>query len=187
MLNIKQMLLLFFMGAILGVAAHAEYINKNAVLFKDQNQKESLGKIYVASQVKVLSQKGTMSEVEFIGFAPEDSPLVYEKPGVLMMGFEGSDFAEYKVIGKKVDEYDTEWFEVVITGYVSTALLSEDKATILQSGKALFEARCGACHDLHHKKEFVPNVWPSILDNMAPQAGLSNDEKTLIEKFLQEQ
>lgn len=179
--------MMFIMGVTLSVAAHAEYINKNAMLYKNQNQKESLGKIYVASHVKVLSQKGSMSEVEFTGFAPEDSPLVYEKPGVLMMGFEGSDFADYKVIGKQVDEYDTEWFEVVIKGYVSTAVLSEDKNTILQSGKVLFEARCGACHDLHHKEEFVPNVWPSILDNMAPQAGLSGDEKALIEKFLQEQ
>ncbi|QKF83439.1 hypothetical protein [Halarcobacter ebronensis] len=187
MLKIKQMLILFVLAVIFSVTAHAEYINKNAVLYKDQNQKESLGKIYVASQVKVLSQKGNVSEVEFTGFAPEDSPIVYEKAGVLVLGYEGSDFADYKVISKQVDEYDTEWFEVVIKGYISTDLLTQDKSKILQDGKTLFEARCGACHDIHHKEEFVPNVWPSILENMAPQAGLSEDEKMLIEKFLQEQ
>lgn len=187
MLSLKRIFVSLICVATFCVAADTAFLSKNGVLYQDKNLKERMGDIFVASQVKVLSQSGDVSEVEFVGYAPEDSPVVYEKAGILMLGFEGTDFSTYKVVGKEVDEYDTEWFQVAIKGFIKTELLTKDKKSILSSGKQLFEARCGVCHDLHHKEEFIPNVWPSILKNMGAQAGLSNDEKMLIEKYLQEQ
>lgn len=186
MLKIYKVVLALLSVATLSVAADNAFLSKSVKLFKNKDKKEILGELVVASEVKVLKKIGKLSKVEFIGYAPEDSPTVYEKAGFLITGFEGDDFSKYKVIGKKVDEYDTEWFQVSIIGFVPSEVLN-DKNNILASGESMFNERCGACHDIHHKEEFIPNVWPSILDNMAAQAGLTKDERMKIEKFLQEQ
>lgn len=187
MIKIQGILLALLSAVTLGVAAETAYLSKNAQVYKKANKKEILGEVVVTSKVKVLFKKGNLSKVEFIGYAPEDSPTVYEKAGFLIKGFTGDDFSKYKIIGKKVDEYDTEWFEVKIEGFVSSEALQSKKNTILAEGKDLLDSRCGVCHDIHHKDEFIPNVWPSILDNMSAQAGLSSDERMKIEKYLQEQ
>lgn len=187
MKSLRKILLVLVSVVTLSVAADTAYLSQNTKLYKDTNKKEVIGDLIVASQVKVLSKKGNLTKVEFIGYAPEDSPTVYEKAGFLITGFEGKDFADYKVIGKKVDEYDNEWFEVVINGYITSDSLTNDKTKVISEGKNMFEAKCGVCHDIHHKEEFIPNVWPSILNNMAPQAGLTKDERMKIEKYLQAQ
>jgi len=187
MVKIYKVILALLSVVTLSVAADSAYLSKSVNLFKNKDKKEIIGEIIVASKVKVLSTEGKLSKVEFIGYAPEDSPTVYEKAGFLITGFEGDDFSKYKVIGKKVDEYDTEWFEVSIVGFVPSNVLKDKKENIIAGGESIFNERCGACHDIHHKEEFIPNVWPSILDNMAAQAGLTKDERMKIEKFLQEQ
>ncbi len=187
MLKIYKVVLALLSVATLSVAADSAFLSKSAKLFKSQDKKEILGELIVASKVKVLEEKGKLSKVEFIGYAPEDSPTVYEKAGFLITGFEGNDFSKYKIIGKKVDDYETEWFEVSIVGFVSNDVLTDKKENIIARGESMFNERCGACHDIHHKEEFIPNVWPSILDNMAAQAGLTKDERMKIEKYLQEQ
>jgi len=187
MLKIYKVVLALLSVATLSVAADSAYLSKSVKLFKNKDKKEIVGEIIVASRVTVLSTKDKLSKVEFIGYAPEDSPTVYEKAGFLITGFVGEDFSKYEVIGKKVDEYDTEWFEVSIKGYIPSNVLKQNKEDIIADGENMFNQRCGACHDIHHKEEFIPNVWPSILDNMAAQAGLTEDERMKIEKYLQEQ
>lgn len=161
------------------------YLSKDAVLYTDSNNKVALGELIVASKVKELSANGNKVEVEFQGYVPEGSTIAYEKFGILMVGFEAIDASKYKVIGQKKDEYDTVWLHVSIKGFVQKDVLAKDKAKILDAGKALFQAKCGVCHELHSPSEFDANVWPSILKAMGVQAGLSKFEKYSIGKYLQ--
>lgn len=187
MLNIKIITLVLVSVVTLSVASDTAYLSQNTQLFKDNKHKQSLGKLFVASKVEVISKNSDYSKIEFIGYAPEDSPLVYEKVGLLIRGFKGSSFSNYKTIGKEVDEYDTEWFKIRLRGYVKNEFLEKSKTKLLSSGKKLFEQKCSTCHNLQHKDEFSQNVWPSILQNMEAQAGLSNNERMIIEKYLQDQ
>lgn len=116
---------------------------------------------------------------------PEGSAKAYEKIGMLMVGFEAPSAASYKVLGQKKDEYDAIWLNVSIKGFVKSDALSNDKTSTLSGGKALFQSKCGTCHALHPESEFDANVWPSILEAMGVQAGLSNAERYSIEKYLQ--
>ena len=179
--------ILFFVTFSFAYASDKAYINTNTTLYQDAQGQSALGELIVASEVKILASNGEMNHVEFIGYMPEGSPVVYEQAGVLKSGYETEDTSSLPIIGKKVDEYDTEWLEVSVKGYVKASALSTKKSDILNASKKLFESKCSMCHDLHHKAEFTPNVWPSILENMAAQAGLTKNETSRIEKYLQEQ
>lgn len=165
--------------------AGSAFVAKNAPLYADANGGASLGELIVASEVKTLSTSGNFTEVEFTGFMPEGSAKAYEKIGMLMVGFEAPSATSYKVLGQKKDEYDAIWLNVSIKGFVKSDALSNDKASTLSGGKALFQSKCGTCHALHPESEFDANVWPSILEAMGVQAGLSNAERYSIEKYLQ--
>jgi len=167
------------------VCAQSAFVAQNVHLYATASDGSALGELIVASQVNVLSQKGEFTEVEFVGFMPEGSTKAYEKIGMLMVGFEAPTPSTYKVIGQKKDEYESIWLNVSVKGFVKTKALKETKASILEEGKAAFQAKCGTCHALHPEGEFEANVWPSILEAMSPQAGLSSAERYSIEKYLQ--
>lgn len=172
-------------AATMMFAASGSFLSQNAPLYAEASESSALGELIIASEVKELSQKGSFSEVEFVGFAPEGSTIVYEKAGMLIVGFESSNPSAMKVLGKKTDEYGSVWLNVSIKGFVKSDALSSDKNKALGAGKTLFQAKCSTCHALHPESEFDANVWPSILEAMGAQAGLSKPEKQSIEKYLQ--
>ena len=172
-------------AATMMFAAGGSFLTQNAPLYAEENAGSALGELIVASEVKELSQKGSFSEVEFVGFVPEGSTVVYEKSGMLIIGFEASNISVLKVLGQKTDEYGSVWINVSVKGFVKSDALSNDKNKVLGAGKTLFQAKCSTCHALHAEDEFDPNVWPSILEAMGQQAGLSKAEKFGIEKYLQ--
>lgn len=172
-------------AATMMFAASGTFLNKNAPLYAEASEGSALGELIIASEVKELSQKGSFSEVEFVGFVPEGSSVVYEKAGMLIIGFEASNPAVLKVLGKKTDEYGSVWINVSVKGFVKSDALNSDKNKVLADGKTLFQAKCSTCHALHPETEFDANVWPSILEAMGAQAGLSKPEKQSIEKYLQ--
>ncbi|WP_051906560.1 MULTISPECIES: hypothetical protein [unclassified Sulfurospirillum] len=172
-------------AATMMFAAGGSFLSKNAPLYAEVSESSALGELIIASEVKELSQKGSFSEVEFVGFVPEGSNVVYEKAGMLIIGFEASNPSVLNVLGKKTDEYGSVWINVSVKGFVKTDALSSDKSKVLGIGKALFQAKCSTCHALHAEDEFDVNVWPSILEAMGQQAGLSKAERFSIEKYLQ--
>ena len=180
----KQFIIPLFTATLL-FGAGGGYMSKNSPLYLDASAKEAIGELVVSTEVKELSQKGEFSEIEFVGYQPKDSGVVYEKVRVVGVGLEIAKPEAIKVVGEKTDEYGTVWQTVSVKGFVPTKLIAKDRATISQAGKNLFGEKCGSCHALHAEDEFDANVWPSILDGMREQAGLSKDENDLILKYLQ--
>lgn len=178
----NYLVLLCFTTAL--VAGNA-YVAHNTLLYPQASEGSALGELIVASEVKELSKSGAFSEVEFTGFMPEGSLVVYEKAGFLIVGFEASNPQSLKVIGKKTDEFGSVWIHVNVQGFVKSDALNTSKESVLAQGKTLFQSKCGTCHALHAEHEFDANVWPSVLEAMSPQAGLSKLEKFSIEKYLQ--
>jgi hypothetical protein len=54
----------------------------------------------------------------------------------------------------------------------------------LEQGRSLYIQSCAGCHPLHRPVEKSPAEWPSILDTMAPRAGLKDAQRQLIEHYL---
>lgn len=166
-------------------AAQGSVLTQNALLFAEASENSAIGELIIASEVNILSQKESFSEIEFVGFAPEGSAVLYEKSGTLIVGFESSNPASLNILGKKTDEYGSVWVNISVKGFVKSDVLSSDKSKVLAIGKTLFQTKCSTCHALHPESEFDANVWPSILESMGAQAGLSKLEKMSIEKYLQ--
>ena len=54
----------------------------------------------------------------------------------------------------------------------------------LEKGRALYVARCAGCHALHLPRERTPAQWPGVVDEMAPDAHISDADKQLIQRYL---
>jgi hypothetical protein len=54
------------------------------------------------------------------------------------------------------------------------------------SGKMIFEAKCGRCHDLPKPVSYSYHRWSSIMDDMAPKAKLNDSEKTMVLTYVQD-
>jgi len=65
------------------------------------------------------------------------------------------------------------------TDVTATATLAE-----LQSGYTLYKNSCGACHSLYSPDSYSASNWTSILSSMAPRAGLTSANKTLVYKYV---
>ena len=80
---------------------------------------------------------------------------------------------------KKEDLSTNSLYVPASTDVTANATLAE-----LQSGHTLYVGRCGACHGLYSPDDFSSAQWTSILSSMAPKAGLSSSEKTLVYKYV---
>jgi len=70
--------------------------------------------------------------------------------------------------------------------YVPTTIDVTATATLtdLQNGRTLYLNRCGSCHNLYSPDSYSSANWSSILASMAPKAGLSSTEKSLVLKYV---
>jgi hypothetical protein len=58
-------------------------------------------------------------------------------------------------------------------------------ATQRQRAQLILETRCSACHVMPRPTDHPLSEWPAILNRMAPKAGLSNADKTLLLHYIQ--
>jgi cytochrome c5 len=70
--------------------------------------------------------------------------------------------------------------------YVPTAADATATATLaqLQQGRTLYVNSCGNCHGLPSPDSYSASNWNGILSNMAPRAGLTSAEETLVAKYV---
>jgi hypothetical protein len=57
-------------------------------------------------------------------------------------------------------------------------------AASLERGRELYVARCSGCHPLHPPGTQPAARWATVLDQMAPRAKLSADERELVLRYL---
>jgi len=57
-------------------------------------------------------------------------------------------------------------------------------AASLERGRDLYVARCSGCHPLHPPGSQPAARWATVLDQMAPRAKLTGDERELVLRYL---
>lgn len=182
---IHTILPLCLASSLLWGAQGVAYLNQNVTLSASSDGSKPTGELIVATSVRELGTQGEFAEVEFLGYQPQGSQLVYERMGVLMVGYEIIDPASIQAIEEKKDEYGNVWVSAKAKGWIPKKALTSEKKSVITAGKNLFMERCGSCHALHSEDEFDANVWPNIVEGMCEQAGLGKGEKDLIIKYLQ--
>ncbi len=56
---------------------------------------------------------------------------------------------------------------------------SASEATLTQ-GQALYEQKCGTCHELYPPSSHSAEKWPAIVERMGPMAKISKDEERTV-------
>lgn len=54
----------------------------------------------------------------------------------------------------------------------------------LTQGKALYEQKCGTCHELYVPSAFSAAKWPGIVEHMGPLAKISKDDERLVLNYV---
>lgn len=54
----------------------------------------------------------------------------------------------------------------------------------LAAGKAVFENKCGRCHDLPLPSNYSKEKWKPIMDSMAKKSKLSDEQKDLVYQYV---
>lgn len=126
--------------------------------------------------------------VQLIGWTMEEaSSVIYEAPDlrIKIATLSAPPGSCFNITGGQTDPYGNKWEQVSISGYVDKQGVVADVSTIWHQAKSLYAAKCSRCHGLHQPSEFTANQWPGILQTMDKNAGLLNDQRALIEKYLQ--
>ena len=176
-------ILIFAAATCLTFGADA-YVADIIPMFDKAGGKE-IATLHVGAKVKELGQKGGYAQVEYIGFVPEDSTIAYARLGILEQDLQANSTKILKIVKKVKDDYDNEWGEVSVKGYVKKDALVPDIAQIYANGENLFKERCGGCHALHGYDEFNVNVWPSVVETMIANSALEPKEFEEVVRFLQ--
>jgi cytochrome c5 len=56
--------------------------------------------------------------------------------------------------------------------------------SLAENGKIVYNAKCGRCHDLKNAADYTAERWEKILEQMAPKAKLTDDEKKQVAAFV---
>ena len=70
--------------------------------------------------------------------------------------------------------------------YTPTSADVTSNATLpeLQQGRTLYINNCGKCHGLYSPDSYSSTEWKSIMNNMAPNTGMSASEILLVTKYV---
>jgi hypothetical protein len=70
--------------------------------------------------------------------------------------------------------------------YTPTSADVTSNATLpeLQQGRTLYINNCGKCHGLYSPDSYSSTQWKSIMNNMAPNTGMSASEILLVTKYV---
>lgn len=62
--------------------------------------------------------------------------------------------------------------------------LSPTELAFLEAGKIVHEYKCERCHEIHTPETFTKTEWTYWVNEMAPKAKLTEDEKHQLETYL---
>lgn len=54
-----------------------------------------------------------------------------------------------------------------------------------EEGRALYERRCGTCHDLYAPDEYPAAAWPRYVKRYGPRSGLTAAQREKVTAYLQ--
>lgn len=162
---------------------------KNDIQITDDINGKNLALITKGSKVKVLKSKDDYSLIEIKGWSYEDEPNreIFYKDGVtvVLATISKSQLKKRKILQSKEDDYEEVWIESSIKGWIESKYLTQKFKELWKKESQLASTRCSACHEAPSAESHFPGEFPSLLDSMAEQAGLSDDEKLVLINFYQ--
>jgi mono/diheme cytochrome c family protein len=147
------------------------------------------GKIFPASQVKVLARDGQWLQVSITGWQQVGSErAIYAFQGKrIVTAVLGGDTVDKVKHTKTVNDPDTglQWTEAELTAWTPSAGMLPGLDGIWSSSAALYGRTCGTCHAAKATTDYLANQWPGSVKAMRRFTALSDEQDRLLEKYLQ--
>lgn len=172
---------------ISSIYANELYTIKDIQLKDDSGNK--LATITKGTKVNVLKNKGNNAFIKVLGWSYEDEPNseIFQKDGVtvVLADLSKEGISKRKVLQSKEDAYEEVWIENSIQGWISKKDLTKNFIGLWKKEMSLASERCSGCHEAPAPDSHFAGEFPSLLDSMAEQAGLSSDEKSILINYFQ--
>ncbi|MGB6330126.1 MAG: hypothetical protein WBF48_14480 [Halarcobacter sp.] len=183
----KKLVYLLCLGFAFNLFADS-YVIEESKIFEIKTS-TALATISKGTKVNVLKTKGTYSLVELKGWSYEEEPndKLFFKEGVTvhLAKLEGKGIKLRKILQTKEDKYEEVWIENSIKGWIQTKKLTSDFSRLWKKEKEFVSLRCSGCHEAPKAESHFAGEFPSIIDSMAEQAGLTQKDEDFIVNYLQ--
>ncbi|AXX87426.1 hypothetical protein [Malaciobacter marinus] len=165
--------------------AQNKFLTKQANLLNKNNDKIAI--ITKGTKVKILEKYKDKSLVQIKGWSYEDEPNdeIFFKYGVTVtLATRNENSPKRKIYQTKEDDYEEIWIENSIQGFIMNKDLTNNFKSIWNDESAFASQRCSGCHEIPAPSSHFAGEFPSLINSMAEQAGLSpKEEKTLVNYF----
>lgn len=183
----KKILIMYLLIYATSLFASDVYTVKN---IKMQNiEGANLALVTKGTKVKVLKVIDDKSLIEIKGwsYAEEPNNEVFYKDGVtvVLSTIDEDKVSKRKIYQTKEDAYEEIWIENSIQGFIATNMLTKDFKSLWMKESSLASERCSGCHEIPEPDSHFAGEFPSLLDSMAEQAGLSSDERYMLINYFQ--
>ena len=149
---------------------------------------EILGSITPGTKLTKLDEKSDKSFIVVNGWsAYGENSVIFQNIGqrVVYALLKPTAFKSIEKGASKTDDYDAEWVQSQIKGWVKNSDLTSNQKDVWNEGEKLFGERCGSCHQAHPSDEFTVNQWPNIVKAMKDRAGLLPEQQWQLTKYMQ--
>ncbi|WP_418184780.1 cytochrome C [Aliarcobacter vitoriensis] len=164
------------------------YVSSVKNLYETSQSSVSKGRILPTSKIEILDEVDNRYKVKVVGYVKEEVEYALYftyKNRILVAGLSKNN--NFEVINsKKVDDKEfSDFKELEIIAYIDKDNLTKDLNALYKKANELYSNNCGICHSAHDKKEFVANLWPSVMKSMLSRTALTKEDNYLVVQYLQ--
>jgi len=157
-------------------------------LYETSTSSNPKGRVLPTSKIEVLEDVGSKYKIKISGYAKEgaENALYFTYKNRILVAGLAKDSKFEVITSKKVsDSSFSDFKELEIIAFVDKDNLSKDLNSLYTKADKLYSDNCGICHEVHAKKEFTANAWPSVLGSMIDRTAISKEESYLVTQYLQ--
>ncbi|MCX9563162.1 pentaheme c-type cytochrome TorC, partial [Vibrio cholerae] len=187
-------------GELEGMASNTKYSNGETLVsvrflpvYEDDQAKVEAGLLNPASEVKVLTEKGDMMQVEINGWRKSKGfgRVIQEDFGMniavasLLKEAAMSD-AIVTTGEQKVDDMTgLPWEQVSARVWMKKEAMLNDINPVWEKAREAYKTNCSVCHTQPDEAHFDANTWPGMFDGMLAFVNFDTDSEALVLKYLQ--
>lgn len=182
------------------------YISTAYEPFFNSPEKEQIGVLEVATELKKVQVKGGWVQVQVEGWVPRTAVEVLppevnpsdgssQENGYIIAAYRGPLL---KIPGKTWTntgtlnaetaiervEMEGDWIRVRATGWIRSESIMDDLRGIWNRALELYQNHCDSCHHIQ-PSQFTAQEWSGLMRVMVPQTSLTKKESAIILKWLQ--
>ncbi len=148
----------------------------------------NLGKIAVATPLKVLDIEGKNRQVELQGYQMQGAEqVIYLNLGqrIVLANLTQQGQDSLKAEDWQQDSYGNNWRKVTLITTITADTVVDSQKPIWAYAEQLDNVYCATCHAKIPAKHFTANAWPAVAKSMGDRTAITPEELEILTKYFQ--